>query len=164
MKGCLHKRRAPQACDKKHPTVNTVVLALCSFVCPSMWVLPGEFRLLGFLDDENPVGLCAWGSQGALIRYEAPFMWNGNKVPSSIHSFQKSLLVCSIWILHFMPGAGESSRDKKEWQLKVEHKPERLATDHQGGQGVRAHSIKEEPKRTVFFEEKINRDKAKEES
>lgn len=119
MRGCQHNRRAPKACDKKHPTVNIAVLALFSFVCPSVWFLPGEFQLPGFLD-ENPVGLCAWRSQGALIRYGTPFMWNGNRVPSSTNSFQKSLVVYSVWILHSMPGMGGGSRDIEEWQLKVE--------------------------------------------
>ena len=115
-----HNRTAPKACDKKHPTVNIAVLALCSFVCPSVWFLPGEFQLPGFLDEENPVGLCAWGSQGAWIKCGTPFMWSGNRVPSPTDSFQKSLVVSSASILHFMPGMGSSSRYTEQRQFKVE--------------------------------------------
>lgn len=47
-------------------------------------------------------------------------MWNGDRGPSSTNSFQKSLVVCSVWILPLMPGMGRGSRDTEEWQMKVE--------------------------------------------
>lgn len=42
-----HNKRAPQACDKKHPSVNITVLVFCSFVC--LCVVGFFFVCLGFL-------------------------------------------------------------------------------------------------------------------
>lgn len=120
MRSSQHKGRVSKAYDKKHMIVNIVVLALCSFVCPSVWFLPGDFQLPGFLHEENPVGPCVWGSQWALTRYRRPFLWNRNTVSRSTNSFQKSLVVCSVWILLLMSGMGEGSRDTHRWQLKEE--------------------------------------------
>lgn len=74
MRSSQHKGRVSTSCDKKHLTVNIVVLALCSFVCPSVWILPGEFQLPGLLHEESLVGPCVWGSHGAFVRYRIPFL------------------------------------------------------------------------------------------
>lgn len=59
-------------------------------------LLTGEFELPKFLDEENPLGQCVWGSQGAFIRYVTPFTWNGNRALSTTNSFTKSLVICSV--------------------------------------------------------------------
>lgn len=75
MRSSQYKGRVSTSCDKKHTTVNIVVLALCSFVCPSVWFLPGKFQPPGLLHEGNVVGPCVWGSQGAFVKYRIPFLW-----------------------------------------------------------------------------------------
>lgn len=59
--------------------VSFVLLVLFGF----LFLLTGEFELPQFLDEENPLGQCAWGFQEAFIRYVIPFTWNGNRALST---------------------------------------------------------------------------------
>lgn len=103
----------------KAQTVNIVVLAHCSFVCPSVWFLRGEFQLPEFLHEENPVGPSVWGSQGALVKYRIPFLWNRNTVSSSKNSFQKSLFVCFVGILMSSMGEGSKNNTQKSAEREI---------------------------------------------
>lgn len=98
MRSSQHKEKVSKACHKKHVTVNIILVALCSFVCQSVWGLAGEFQLPGFLQEENPVGLCACVPKepSLCIGYH---LFEAGIQEYSIqltNSFQKSLAVCCI--------------------------------------------------------------------